>query len=201
MADPRDGAGPPASSPRQDGQATDLGRIQKLSDLGFPKQPCAVVKHAPFPACLSCLSCLVEDRQHSVLSTIVGCLQAIAPLRWPCMAPRPFSCPGTQFWRQACGKPSNLRRPRPKTATTEPRCTSSAASAGMPTQLPLANQAPPPCLSLSRSPLAAARQCILELSPWPRSGVAIAHADSGRTTPERSGRPRRRCRRELAGDG
>ena len=39
----------------------------------------------------------------------------------------------------------------------------------------------------------------LDLSPWPRSGVAIAHVDSGRTKPERNGRPRRRCRRELAG--
>ena len=41
----------------------------------------------------------------------------------------------------------------------------------------------------------------LDLSPWPRSGVAIAHVDSGRTKPERNGRPRRRCRRELAGNG
>lgn len=63
----------------------------------------------------------------------------------------PFRRPGTQFWRQACWKPSNLRAPRPKTATAEPACASSPASSGMPTQLLLANQPPPPaCLSRSQ---------------------------------------------------
>ena len=130
--------------------------------------------------------------------SVVGCLQATAPLRWPCMAPRPFSCPGTQFWRQAWWKPANPRRPRPKTATTEPRCTSSAACQ-LSCPSPIKRRHP-----ASRSPARLLPQhasVILDLSPWPRSGVAIAHADSGRTTPERSGRPRRRCRRELAGDG
>jgi len=173
----------PASSPRR---ARRPCTTPKVARPHFPKQACIVIKHCRCLLRQHLRSCLVRfcvggvRRVFRLLSTSCRLSSGHSPAALALHGAPPFRRPGTQFWRQACCKPSNLRPPRPKTATTEPACASSPASSGMPTQPPLANQPPPPAC-LSRSQETSENQPSFTVSatfPWPRSAVAITHVDS-----------------------
>lgn len=109
----------PASSPRR---ARRPCTTPKVARPHFPKQACIVIKHCRCLLRQHLRSCLVRfcvggvRRVFACSQQVVGCLQATAPLRWPCMAPHLSVVQGPSFGgRPAVSRPiCALHDPRPQ---------------------------------------------------------------------------------------